>query len=455
MMASLPCDECATPERSCSAGFERPYRRPYLIGVYLATNAIPDAATVVDGPDCAFFKAEFIHGKHDLGSTLLDVTGRHRILVSQVTTDDLATSRGRRAGELARRAAGQPETTLVMVMALPLVTITGVPHDQIIRDLQPAVDADLVVIPGRSLQGDWLTGYEDVLTRLARRLAERSGEAPTAAVGQRAKGVSSVSVIGYLMDRNEEDHHANLRELRRLVAALGLELDSVWLSGQPWPELGRALRSDILVALPMGRPAAQAIAARSGAQVVEAELPFGLAQTERFIRALGAATGTTDRAESLIVQELEQALPRLEWAIPHYFLGKRAVLFGAPDLLGGFVQLATELGMDVIGLGCPASRPAWLELKDWSGPSPTFDVSPETASRDWWRSKERRPDIVIGNTDALKCVPADVACVELGYPGTTDHAFFDRPFLGYRGYLAFVQRMVTALATTTERARRS
>ncbi len=453
-MASLPCDECDPFEPSCSAGFERPARRPFLIGVYLATNAIPDAATVVDGPDCAFFKAEFIHGKHDLNSTLLDVTGNHRILGSQVTTDDLATSQGRRAAVLARRAAQQPATTLVMVTAMPLVTITGVQHDQIIRDLQPLLDADLVAIPGRSLQGDWLAGYEDTLTLLARRLVQRGAESPAVVADERPNGASSVSVIGYLMDRNEEDHRANVRELHRLVDALGLKLDSIWLSGQPWPELRRALRSETLVALPMGRPAARAIAEQTGARVVEVDLPFGLAYSERFLRALGAATGTEQRAETLIVAELEQALPRLEWAIPHIFLGKRAVFFGTPDLLAGFHQLATELGMEVVGLGCPANRPAWLDLCDWSGPNPTFDVSPETAFRRWWQSVERRPDIVIGNTDALKCTPPEVACVELGYPSYTDHAFFDRPFLGFRGYLAFVQRMATALAMTAGRTGR-
>ncbi|RLB63992.1 MAG: hypothetical protein DRI90_05640, partial [Deltaproteobacteria bacterium] len=403
-MATLPCDECEKSGPSCPAGFERPYRQPYLIGVYLATNAIADAATVVDGPDCAFFKAEFIHGKHDLGSTLLDVTGHHRILVSQVTTDDLTLSQGRRAAELARRAAQQPATTLVMVTAMPLVTITGVGHDQLVRDLQPEVDADLVAIPGRSMQGDWLAGYEDVLTLLARRLVERGGEPPADGGADRPSGVCSVSVIGYLMDRNEEDHRANVAELRRLIEGLGLELDTIWLSGQRWPEMGQALRSDILVALPMGRSAARTIAAQTGAQVVEVDLPFGLADTERFIRAVGRATGTEQQAEMMLVQELEQALPRLEWAIPHYFLGKRVALFGTPDLFGGFHQLATELGMEVIGLGCPAHRPPWLDLDGWTGVTPTFDVSPETLSRGWWRSEDRRPDIVIGTTDALKCV---------------------------------------------------
>ena len=37
------------------------------------------------------------------------------------------------------------------------------------------------------------------------------------------------------------------RELRRLVEAVGLKLDSVWLSGEPWAELSRAAGSGTLM----------------------------------------------------------------------------------------------------------------------------------------------------------------------------------------------------------------
>ena len=32
-------------------------KNPYMVGVYLATNAVKDAVLVVDGPDCLFLKA--------------------------------------------------------------------------------------------------------------------------------------------------------------------------------------------------------------------------------------------------------------------------------------------------------------------------------------------------------------------------------------------------------------
>ena len=421
----------------------QPARRPFLIGVYLATNAIADAATIVDGPDCAFFKTEFIHGKHDLNSTLLDVTGNHRILVSHVTTDDVATSKGERAVELCRSAAQMPGIGLVMVTSLPMVAIIGIQYDQIIRQIEPELSADLVEVPGRSLQGDWLDGYEDVLKALARRVPASPDDV----------AADSVSIIGYLMDRNEEDQRGNVREFGRLVEGVGLRLDSVWLSGRPWAELRRASCSGTLVALPMGREAARLIGEQTGAQVVELDVPFGAEHTVRFVRGLAAATGREQRAASFLRAELEDIAPRLEWAVPHLFLGKRVLFSGAPDLLPGFADMACELGMEVLELSSPARQPAWFEPASVRDLRPVFDVSLDAVGQQAL-SSGGRPDLIIGSTEALQAVPPYVPGVELGFPSYSDHAFVDRPHLGFRGYLQFVQRMATAMGLAAGRIRR-
>lgn len=421
----------------------RPARRPFLIGVYLATNAIADAATIVDGPDCAFFKTEFIHGKHDLNSTLLDVTGHHRIVVSHVTTDDVATSQGERALELCRSAAEMPHVGLVMITALPMVSIIGVQYSARLRELEQELAVDLVEVPGRSLQGDWLDGYQDVLGALAARVP---------AAGE-AVAPESVSIVGYLMDRNEEDQRGNVRELRRLVEGLGLRLDAVWLCGVGWRELCRAARSATLVAFPMGRQAARRIAEQSGATVVDVDVPFGLEHTSRFVRALAAATGREEQGEALIAAELGDVAPRLEWAIPHLFLGKRVLFSAIPDLLPGFADLAREIGLEVLELSSPARRPSWLAADSVGELEPVFDVSLDAVGQQALASA-RRPDLVIGSTETLQAVPPYVAGVELGYPSYADHAFVDRPYLGYAGYLQLIQRMASALGMTSGRVRR-
>ena len=246
-----------------------------------------------------------------------------------------------------------------------------------------------------------------------------------------------------------------------MVRALGLELDSVWLSGGSFSELQQATRSATLLAFPLGRKAAAHIADKTGAAVVEADVPFGLQKTAEWLRAVGAATGKQTQAEQLIERELERATRKLEWAVAHFFLGRRVAFCGQPDLLGGFVQLAGELGMEVLELSSPALRPAWLEpeslLSPQSGSAPIaldFDEPAQLQMERWFQPGGRRPDLVIGNTELMQSLPSSVAGVELGFPSTTDHAYFDRPFLGFRGYLCFVQRMATAMGAAGLRKQR-
>ncbi|MFH2005697.1 MAG: nitrogenase component 1 [bacterium] len=410
----------------------RPSRFPYLVGVYLATNAIRDAACVVDGPDCAFFKAEFIHGKHDLRSTLLDVLGNHRILVSHTTTDNIAQSRGQDVVRLIRAADAMGGVELVLVTSLPMVTIIGLQYDQLIRELRDQLSVELALVPGLSLQGDWLDGYAEVLVALAERIpAPAEPPAP-----------HRVSIIGNFMDRNEEDHVANVAELRRLVKAMGLTLDSVWLSGRPWSELQRAAHSGTLVALPLGRRAAAALAERTGAQVLEVETPFGLARTADFLRALAGATNREEAAEQLVGAELTAIATRLEWAVPHFFLGLRAAVSASPDVLPGLLDTLTELGVEVVETVSPARRPAWFAPEELPGGPVAFDI--EFDRRSW--HGDRAPHLVVADSRLLRDLRGRVPAVELGFPSHADHALFERPFLGFRGHAAFVQRLISALS---------
>lgn len=411
---------------------EQPTRYPYLVGVYLATNAIADAAAVVDGPDCTFFKAEFIHGKHDLGSTLLDVQGNHRILVSHTTTDNIATSRGDEVAARLHDAGRLPGIGLVLITSMPMVSIIGLQYDQLIREHGGDLWADLALVPGRSLEGDWLHGYADTLTALAEIL-----EPPEQPLAE-----DSVSIIGYLMDRNEEDHHANVAELERLVQALDLKADSVWLSGRSWRELRRARRSATLLALPLGRRAARILADKTGARVVEVDPPFGLTGSAAFLRALGQATGRADRAERFITAELTQSASRLEWAVPHFFLGLKLAISVTPDLLAGFCDIAGELGMVVVELASPALQPDWFDDAPLGGRTVAFDRRFDLRS---WRD-ENAPDVVIGDSLQLREARGRYPVVELGFPSHADHALFERPYLGFRGHAALLQRIVSARA---------
>ena len=64
------------------------FAAPYLDGVYLAVNAVPDAYLVYDAHDCGYYKAEKIAGNHDLFSNLLRWDQANRIMRTNVEMSD-------------------------------------------------------------------------------------------------------------------------------------------------------------------------------------------------------------------------------------------------------------------------------------------------------------------------------------------------------------------------------
>src|SRR5262249_54411280 len=163
-----------------------------------------------------------------------------------------------------RRVNQIPGARLGLICSMPHVTIIGTQYDKIVRDLEGEISLRLIEIPSRSLDGDWLHGYEEVLAGIASCM-DVTGAAPDP---------KKVAFIGYLMDRTEHDHVANVEELERMMAALGLQATSVWLSGRPYEHLLEAKNAGTLIALPYGRKAAERLAQRTGAKLLQVGVPF-------------------------------------------------------------------------------------------------------------------------------------------------------------------------------------
>jgi nitrogenase molybdenum-iron protein alpha/beta subunit len=419
-----------------SEGHGRPMNFPTLLGVYLAVNAIPDAYILGDGPDCLIYKSHFIHGRHDLASTLLRISGRHRVAFSNVCSRGVVKEHDEIIRRHIRTIDGLKESGLILVTSLPMCSITGVDYGRIIRSLAGKLSKPAIDLPPDSLIGDWLDGYAQVLSALVRGLG-LSGKAKA-----RKGPPKTAAVVGYFMDRNEADHLGNLAELRRMLSALGLETVSVWLGGEPAAALRRAAEADLIVSLPYGRAAARSLARLAGARLVETELPFGLPKTERFLRDVGKAAGRPQEAEAFLAAELSRVVPRLKWIIPQCFLNRRVAFMGDPYLFGGFCDIAADLGLVVEGAivrsqGAPVGAEGGLPFPVLHAPRSSSPLV---------RQLVRAPlDLFVTcwceqDFHSLRC-----PVLEFGFPSYRSHALYERPFLGPNGMLAFVERMADKL----------
>lgn len=408
---------------------------PYMIGVYLAVNAIQDLVLLVEGPDCSYMKTQYVQGNHDWLSTLTSVSGFHRVANTALHPAHMTGSREESVQESLLRIAKNPRVPAVALTSMPMAFITGADYERLTRFVHQETGKPAIHIPGKSLSGDWLDGYAQTVLSLATQL-DLSGRKPRA---------RKVGIVGYLFDRNEEDHAGNLRELHRVFDALELELVSVWLSGTRFEDLEKIGDAGTILSLPYARKAAKRLAKRTGADLVEIPLPFGLAATESFVRQLGEIAGKPSLAETFIDRELSHVVPKLEWLVPFTFQNKNIAYLGEPHLLPGLMDLVTTLGAELI-YAVVTNRP--IHARDVSAKLGGVSLLVHPRMKEMMRFVARETldrELHLSVTNNIGILGAEGAVLEFGFPSSFRHALYDRPFLGFNGALAFIDSMANTL----------
>jgi nitrogenase molybdenum-iron protein alpha/beta subunit len=291
---------------------------------------------------------------------------------------------------------------VILVTAFEFQSLLNLPLDRMVRQVAGDTGRPMLFLPSRSLSGDWLDGYAEVNAVLAKWIRVDPS--------RRSRG--TVAIVGHLMDRTEGDQAGNIAELRRLLATLGLRCATVWLAGGTIADLARIESAETIVSLPYAREAADVLAKRLGADVVECELPVGLGRTSGFLKAVASRMGLASEAESLIERETSSAIRDCERAVSTLLTGRRLALsLPDPYLRQAVSDLCTEIGVGTV----PVED---IEIED-SGP----------------------PPVVLGNSLGTM---AGVLRVPMGYPNYLEHPVTHRPFLGYAGFRVMVERLGTA-----------
>lgn len=422
--------------------FGRKMNLPYMHGIYLAMNSIKDAYLLVDGPNCSFFKAEYIYCGHDFKSSLLDVGGYHRISHTDLHPDKIITGHEELVLNAIKKIAQYSGCRATFLSALPMAGITGIQYDSIVNEVAGSQDKPIFFIPGSSLEGDWIDGYEQFLISLAEGMDLETGKTDS----------RNAAIVGYFMDRNEGDHTANVMELRRILSAFDLNLASVWLNGEDFQSLKKIQSAGILISLPYGRKAAKIISKKTGAHLIEADMPFGIEDTTDFVKKIGQALDMKERAGEFIEQNLSDLIPPLEWLIPKRFHFKNLVFIGDPCFLQGFLNMGKMLGVNV---------KAFIAFKK-KNKKMNADVETlnDTSTMLMWepcveelleKVKFDDVDLIISNSIAAGMLHSQQIVLEFGFPSLNYHTFSEAPFLGYKGTLQFIDRMSNQLVQKSKR----
>ena len=410
----------------------------FLTGIYLAVNAIQDVYLLVDGPNCIFHKAERIHGRHDLFSTILSCSGQHRIQFTGTDTQKVATNYESIVAEAIQKITALNNCNSLFLSSIPFCTIVGTQYDRIIREISPKTAKPVIYIPGRSLEEDWLDGYSRTLNSLA----------ASVDISRGVPKPENVAVVGYLMDRTESDHQANIAEIKRMLKGISLNPVSIWLSNESYGSLQDIKNASVVISFPYAREAARIIAKRIGARVIETVLPFGIAHTQQWLRQIGEALERDSESEAFIEREMEEIVPKLEWIIPHVFLNRRLAWIGDPYIFEGFVSLAEDLGINIVGSFFTAkqSHADKISMKCLIKENRViFEPRHRKLYAELKKIEKQGVDLVITSGQCLPMIDSRIAYLEFGYPSYYYHALQYEPYLGFRGCLSFVHRMANAV----------
>lgn len=410
---------------------------PYLIGVYLAINAIPDAYLFLDGPSCFPLKSPSIQGNHDWLSELSNVSGHQKCVTTRLHPSTVVFNREQLFLDILSELAGYGGAGGVFLSARPMAAITSIDYDRVNAMARKHIDKYLMLIPPKSLSSNWLGGYAECQLAYAKAV-DLTGARPQP---------GKVAIVGYLWDRNEGDHQGNLAELRHLLKGLDLDLEVVWFSGKSFAELQAVKDVSGIISLPYGRKAAKLLGDRLSVPVAETILPFGFGATEMFLRDVAGAFGKQDRLQPLLDAELRRYVPSLEWVIPFVFQNARIGFVGDPHHLGGFADLLEMVGAKLAFAGV-ASDKRHTE-PEWFPPTVTPDLLHYEPTQRFLvdfvpaQIREHGLDLLVANNAGVKL--GNVPVVEFGYPSYYHHVLTPRPFLGFHGATAFLERMANTM----------
>jgi len=411
--------------------------RPYIDGVMLAINAIPDSALVVDSPWCGQERIERIAPNHDWNSDLSRYDGNHRVRLVQFDPEEAALGTEARLRDMLAETARLRHPEVLFACFSGLASLFESWDMMRLESLKEDLGTTLLELPGDPLDMSVSEGYATVLERAARHFAE------TAKTESPQKG--HLSLIGHFHDRNEADRAADREELKRLVSLLGLELDTIWLDGSPWKALSRIASSETIVSLPYAGKAGSIIAKTWGRNHGSLPLPLGIAASEEWLVKLGLLCGEKEKAQLLAEQESVKTAKTLLPLAERRFLGKNAAVCADANQGPALTKVLQELGFHVALVSIQSFEQEEKNvqgMKIFSG----LTVAELKGHLQNLAESGSGLDLILGSSierEAAKDCRA--AYVEVGWPSWSHHSVFPQPTLGFRGVLGLADRINAAL----------
>lgn len=418
----------------------RPVDHTDLFGIFLGVHAIPGAVMLLHTTVGCKFKTQMHLVDHDWFQE-----SHNQRLWTGVDDVRLIQGSGKRLLEFATTWYERRHPELFVVTTNAAVELSAFDVEAAVQELRAKLPCPVLLLKAPGHDGTFARGYRRMLDAVCDLVDWDAQPDPR-----------RVSLAGYLFDRFEMDHAANLGEIRRLFRAMELEAGPHLLAGEGLGVVRGIARSGVIGVLPLAASMGPRFERLPGRRVVPLDPPIGLHGTATFLRVLGGAAGVDpERVESTIDREMARAVPLIAHGARR-LKGTRVAIFqdtATAAALAAFLhELDCEVPLVVLTDGDQADPQAFLDGAARMGASfahpPVVLADP---SRDGGLARYREavavepiPVVVGSSVQKAALGGGQAAVVELGYPSVFKHALYPTPWLGFNGALALVQRLVDA-----------
>lgn len=413
-----------------------------LFGIFLGVHAIPGAVMLLHTTVGCKFKTQIHLVDHDWFQDSHD-----QRLWTGVDDVRLISGSGKRLTEFATTWYERRHPELFVVTTNAAVELSAFDVDAAVEDLRTKLPCPVMLLKAPGYDGSLRRGYRRVVDGVCDLLDWSVAPQPR-----------RVSLVGYLFDRFEMEHAANLGEIRRLLKALGLDAGPHLLCGEGLATLRAVPRSGILGVLPDARALAPRFDDLPGRRAVPLDLPVGLQGTSAFLRALAAAAGLPEAdVDAVIDRELARAVPLVARGARR-LKGSRVAIFQDTATAAALAAFLTELDCDVPlviltdgDAGDPGEFAAAAARMGAVFPKPPqvhAGLSRDGGLARFADAHGQDPfSLVLGSSVQKSAMLSGTASVvEVGYPSVSKHFLYPTPWFGYNGALALVQRLIDARA---------
>ena len=310
-----------------------------------------------------------------------------------------------------------------------------------------------------SFVGSHITGYDNMMKGILSNLTE----------GKKADTTNGK--INFIP--GFETYMGNLRELKHLTAALGVNttilgdnedyLDSpndgeykMYQGGTTLAEGADSINATETIALQAySTVKTREYIGKEWGQKTSVFRPWGIKGTDDFLVALSEATGNPIPAE--IEKERGRAVDAMT-DTQSWLHGKRAALYGDPDLVIGLVQFLLEMGVEPVHIVVSNSNPTFeTELKALLDSSPYGKEATIWGGKDLWHLRSllftEPVDFFIGNSYG-KYLWRDtgIPLIRIGYPIFDRHHLHRYSTIGYNGAINLLNWIANTVLDELDRS---